>query len=225
MLLDFIFPRYCVICGKRLETDETAICLMCNAMLPRLNWMSSPYDNPLALSYLGKVEFEKAVAFMRFQPGTKTANLIYGKYFSNSSLCRYLGELIALEAEGTDFFSDIDIIVPMPLSASRELHRGFNQCCLIAEGISRKTGIPIAYNAIIRNHFSKSQTRTTRYERSQNVEAVFSVLRRDILTGRHVLLLDDIITTGSTTLSCAKEILKVPDTKVSFLGFGKTSSI
>lgn len=225
MLLDFLFPRHCTICGTSLNPGEEEICIMCNAKLPRLDWLDNPYDNPLARMYFGRIEFKKAAAFLKFVPHSHSAELVYGKYRKDSRLCRFLGRLIALEAEGTDFFKDIDMIVPMPITATREYSRGFNQCVLIGMGLSEVTGIPMNATAVLRTDFHVSQTRLEHSERRDNVENAFAVVNPAVLEGKHILIIDDVITTGSTTISLAKEIKSaVPNTKISFLSFCKTVS-
>lgn len=220
--LDFLFPRHCAICGKRLETDEEALCIMCNAMLSRVGWMKTPYDNPLAISLLGRIEIEKAASLTSFTPGVGSARMVYAKYFNDRGVCSYIGKLMGQEAVDCCFIDGIDIVVPMPLAPGRELHRGFNQCDLIAEGFSKATGLPASYKSMGRKRFSRSQTSLARQQRINNVENAFYVIDPSEIEGKHVLLVDDVITTGATSISCGKEILKVPNTRLSVLSFGKT---
>ena len=201
-LLDFIFPRQCPICGNRLELDERPLCLKCNMDIPRTMFWEHPYDNPLARMYWGKIPVEKAVAYFYFAPKAGTALMVYGaKYHGRADIVMDLGKMLADEMNG--FFDDIDCIIPVPISIRRMMQRSYNQSDMIARGISKVTGLPIERHAVIRRHFDKSQTHLTRDERIKNV--------------------DDVITTGATTISCANQILKAENVKISILSLGYAS--
>ena len=157
--------------------------------------------------YWGKIPVEKVAAYFYFTSQSGQARMVYGaKYHGFANIAIEVGEMLADEMKG--FFDDIDCIVPMPISISRRMARGYNQSEMIARGISKATGIPIEKHAVIRRYFSRSQTHLTREERRENVSDVFVLKDADAVKGRHVLLIDDIITTGATTISCASEILK-----------------
>lgn len=217
--LDFFFPRKCPVCGNRLELDEHPLCLKCNIGLPRTMFWEHPYDNPMAKMYWGKIPVEKVAAYFYFRPKSSVASLVYGvKYHGRANIAVELGEMLVDEMEG--FFDDIDCIVPLPISIKRRMKRGYNQGDMIARGISKATGIPVVRYAVIRKSFERSQTHLTREERRENVSGVFVLKDADALKGRHVLLVDDVITTAATTISCAEEILKAEGVKVSILSLG-----
>ena len=221
-LLDFFFPRMCPVCGNRLELDEHPLCLRCNMDMPRTMFWEHPYDNPLARMYWGKIPVEKAAAYFYFVPKAGTAQMVYGaKYHGRGNIAIELGEMLADEMKG--FFDDFDCIVPVPVTIKRKMKRGYNQSDMIAQGISNVTGIPIERHTVIRRHFDKSQTHLTRDERIQNVDDVFVLKDADSVKGKHVLLVDDVITTGATTISCAKQILKAENVKISILSLGFAS--
>ena len=221
-LLDFFFPRMCPVCGNRLELDEHPLCLRCNMDMPRTMFWEHPYDNPLARMYWGKIPVEKAVAYFYFAPKAGTALMVYGaKYHGRGNIAIELGEMLADEMKG--FFDDFDCIVPVPVTIKRKMKRGYNQSDMIAQGISNVTGIPIERHTVIRRHFDKSQTHLTRDERILNVDDVFVLKDADSVKGKHVLLVDDVITTGATTISCAKQILKAENVKISILSLGFAS--
>ena len=221
-LLDFIFPRQCPICGNRLELDERPLCLKCNMDIPRTMFWEHPYDNPLARMYWGKIPVEKAVAYFYFAPKAGTALMVYGaKYHGRADIVMDLGKMLADEMNV--FFDDVDCIIPVPISIRRMMQRSYNQSDMIARGISKVTGIPIERHAVIRRHFDKSQTHLTRDERIKNVDDVFVLKDADALRGKHVLLVDDVITTGATTISCANQILKAENVKISILSLGYAS--
>ena len=221
-LLDFFFPRMCPVCGNRLELDEHPLCLRCNMDMPRTMFWEHPYDNPLARMYWGKIPVEKAAAYFYFVPKAGTAQMVYGaKYHGRGNIAIELGEMLADEMKG--FFDDFDCIVPVPVTIKRKMKRGYNQSDMIAQGISNVTGIPIERHTVIRRHFDKSQTHLTRDERILNVDDVFVQKDVDSVKGKHVLLVDDVITTGATTISCAKQILKAENVKISILSLGFAS--
>lgn len=218
-MLDFFFPRKCPVCGNRLELDEHPLCLKCNVGMPRTMFGEHPYDNPMARMYWGKIPVEKVAAYFYFAPKSGVAQLIYGvKYHGRANIAIELGEMLADEMQ--DFFDDIDCIVPLPISIKRRMKRGYNQSDMIARGVCKATGIPIESHAVIRRYFEKSQTHLTRIERRENVDDVFVLKDADALHGKHVLIVDDVITTGATTISCAEQILKAGSVKVSILSLG-----
>ena len=220
-LLDFLFPRYCTVCGKRLEWDEDVICLLCNAMLPRTEYWTTPYDNPVAQLFWGKIPIEKAIAFCHFKSQTDDAQIIYDmKYHNRQDVAKQMGEMIATEVGESGFFDDIDCIVPVPLSLKRRMKRGYNQCELLAEGISNVTGLPVLPYVVVRKRFDSSQTHLTQWERERNVENVFELKDAEEIKGKHVLLVDDVITTGATTLSCARQLLQAEEARISILSIG-----
>lgn len=218
-LLDFFFPRMCPVCGARLELDERPLCLKCNIGLPRTMFWEHPYDNYMARIYWGRIPVEKVAAYFYFRPKSGSANMVYGvKYHGRGSTAVELGEMLADEMEG--FFDGIDCIVPLPISIKRRMKRGYNQSDMIVRGISNVLHVPVERLAVIRRSFKRSQTHLTREERMENVSDVFQLKDADALRGKHVLLVDDVITTGATTISCAEQILKAGDVKVSILSLG-----
>lgn len=241
-ILDVIFPRFCVMCGKqRLTVEEEIICLHCNASLPRtFNWQN-PTDNTLAMRFWGRVPVEKATAYFHYQAHSDTANLIYSmKYNGRSDVAKELGAMMGRELK--DFLSDIDLIVPVPLSRSRLHSRGYNQTEEMAKGMLRTTGIPYARNLLLRSTFILSQTKLSHEDRNENVEGAFMLnhgtlrivtpkggekikapLVADYLKGKHILIIDDVITTGSTTSECAKQLLSIPNIRISIAGAATAS--
>ena len=126
------------------------------------------------------------------------------------------------DGSGAGFFDGIDIIIPIPLTRKREWNRGYNQSGEIAKGISRYTKIPIVTNAVKRTRFAQSQTHLKSEQRKQNVENAFKLLKPSLIKGKHILLVDDIITTGATVYSCAKELQKAGNTTFSIISAGFT---
>lgn len=219
--LDFFFPRYCPMCGKRLQRDEELVCLHCNIHLPRTGYFSKFDDNPALRLFLSEPRIKRAAALMYHGTGTDSAQIVYSmKYHGSYSACRKMGRLIAYEAEQSGFFDGIDYIIPIPLTRERECHRGYNQTYHIAKGVSDVTGIKVLRSVLLRKDFTESQTRLTVSERYRNVENAFQLRDAETIKGKHVLLLDDVITTGATTMASARQLLKAEDTVVSIVSVG-----
>lgn len=208
-ILDFFFPRICPICGGRLSLSEEELCLNCLLDLPRTAYIQRPRDNYLVGLFLLQVNVIKAVAFMRYQPDLPGSGLLKKiKYRGGKSLAVHMGRVLAEEflAASPGFFGGVDVIVPMPLTRGRLRHRGYNQSTMIARGVSAVTNIPIDETAVQRVSFHVSQTQLSKFERQENVREAFRCTRPERLRGKHILLIDDVITTGSTLQALAKSI-------------------
>lgn len=222
-LIDLIAPRACVMCGKRLGISKHVLCGACNLTLPRTNYHQDALENELAKVFWGRIPIEKAAAFFFYQANSPSSNMIYSlKYGNQPELGIELGQIFADECQHSDFFEGIDAIVSVPLARKRVLQRGYNQSDMIAQGVSLVTRLPIIKKAVKRNSFEGSQTQKVRSERNENVEHAFHLLRPDLLQGKHLLLIDDVITTGATITALAKEILKAKDVKISVLSLCHT---
>ena len=224
-LLDLISPRLCVVCGNRLTITEESICTRCNFHLPRTDFGQTPYDNELAKLFWGQIPIERASALFYYESHSETANIIYQlKYKNHPEIGEVMGRLMAKELQTRDFFDGIDGIVPVPLARKRQRQRGYNQSLEIARGISEMTGLPIYDKVIRRNIFEGSQTTKGRWERNENVEKVFELIDSEAVRGKHLLIVDDVVTTGATIIACTKELVKPGNVKVSVvtLGFAKS---
>lgn len=202
-LIDILFPRTCVICGKRIGKNEHGVCIPCLSNLP----YRSPGDftcNDMTARLIGNTHIKRCAALCNYNPTSPIHNLIYAfKYDGRKDIAEMMGELMGTTFKNKGFFDGIDIIVPLPLHKKRERKRGYNQSYHLALGISKVTGLPIA-NAVSRTVNNKSQTTMNQSQRHKNVENIFSLAEEESCRGKHVLLVDDILTTGSTIMSCAK---------------------
>lgn len=224
-LLDFISPRTCTVCGCRLAVTEEDICAVCNIHLPRTDYAKRPYDNPLAKTFWGLMPIERATALFFYKSHAASSLLIYAlKYHNKPEVGVTMGRMAASELLPTGFFNDIDAIVPIPLSKKRRRQRGYNQSEEIAQGLNEITGIPLVTKAVERTKFNTSQTHLFRWERQENVAGMFRLGKEGSqLADKHVLIVDDVITTGATILSCAEALKDIPNIKFSVfsLGFSK----
>ena len=221
--LDFISPRVCVVCDHRLAPTERSLCSVCLFHLPRTNFHLKPLDNPMAQLFWKLTNVQKAAALFYYQPHSETAQLVYRlKYNNRPDIGEDMGRVMAKEMQLSDFFSDIDVLLPVPLSRKRLRQRGYNQSEQLAVGISDVTHLPIVTKALRRKDFHQSQTTLNRWQRQENVADTFQLKDANQLQGKHVLLIDDICTTGATLIACAHALQDVEGIRISVLTLGFT---
>ena len=222
-LLDLVSPRRCAVCGRRLGASQSVLCGPCQLHTPFTFFERSPYDNLMARLLWGRIDVERAAALFYYEPASPSSRMIFDlKYHGDYALGRSLGMLAARRFEAADFFSGIDALVPVPLTWLRRLRRGYNQSYEIACGVKAVTGLPV-YNKVVRRvRFTQSQTTRRSAERWRNVEGAFSLVDAEKIAGCHLLLIDDILTTGATVTACARELLRAPGVRISILTLGCT---
>lgn len=214
-LFSLFFPKYCLGCGEPLTREEENLCTFCLFHLPRTFFHQDP-TNAAARVFWGRVRLESAVSFLFFHKGGNVQELLHQlKYQGRKEIGRYLGRLYALELSDSRLLSQVDLIIPVPLHPRKLRKRGYNQSQCFAEGLAGITGIPVMANILVRKAHSSTQTKKSRYERWENVEDIFGVVKPELIRGRHVLLVDDVITTGATIEACAVKLLAVDGVKVS----------
>jgi ComF family protein len=218
MLSDFIsliFPQTCVSCGKSLYKNEYSICTYCAYYLPKTNYHLEK-DNPVAQIFWGRVPIVSAAAFYGFNKGGKVQHLIHQlKYRGQKNIGISVGKLYGYELNHSIYFNTVDIIIPVPLHPKKQKKRGYNQSDFFAKGLAESMHIEVDLKTLYRAADSETQTKKSRFSRWQNVESIFQLRDTNVLKGRHVLLVDDVITTGATLEACAHTLLQVPDVKVS----------
>ncbi len=225
-LSDLFLPRHCELCGGHLVGRERLVCNSCLSQLPRTG-MHAEKGNVIERLLWGRVTVVRANAFLFHYPHTRNAVAVYApKYDGKPELAVYFGEMMAEDLAGTPFFDTIDCIVPVPLFPEREKRRGFNQSERLAEGVSHATGLPVLPHALRRSIETVSQTVFGKEERERNVGKAFSLSpgAEDALAGRHVLLVDDVVTFGGTLSACAAALAAVPGTRVSVLALAVSHS-
>jgi len=222
---DLIMPRACIACGDRLTTTERYLCANCSRHLPRTFYELTPSSNAMTDCFMHLLSLEKCVALLYHHPSNESAQMVYAmKYSRQRKIGIWLGELLAKEIKDAGFFDGIDVIVPIPLTRSREEERGYNQSLLLAEGITHHVAIPIANDAVERVTFRGSQTQKDRWERNQNVHESFKLKNPNLLKGKNVLIIDDVVTTGATVIACGNEILKAAPRSISLLALSFAGS-
>lgn len=213
--LSLIFPRICYGCGNHLMRGENILCTECYILIPRSDYHVKE-KNPVAELFWGRCKVEKAAAFSYFNRGSRIRRLIHNlKYNGIKEIGYELGKIYGTSLNSSGFLDDIDIIIPVPLHPSKKRIRGFNQSEIICEGMAEACGKPVETSALIRIKSTSTQTKRSRYERWTNVEGIFSVTDPQLIMGKHILLVDDVITTGSTIESCVNELNKTEGVAVS----------
>ena len=234
-MLNFLFPRYCWICGDRLSVSEQHLCSRCLIDLPRTNFHLRQ-DNPMEMLFWGCFNIVHAAAFFYYHQNTPTSEILYLlKYRNCPGIGEYMGEIYAQEIRLSEensqcsFFSDIDYIIPLPLNSKKLKLRGYNQCDAICRGLTKVTKIPVLYDVVERTIANSTQTKKSRVERELNVEQIFRLTgmeeKRALLIGKHVLLVDDVCTTGSTLKSFASVFNEIPNIRISILTLGLASPV
>jgi ComF family protein len=215
--ISLLFPRLCYGCDNHLLRNEKLICTQCYISIPRTNYHLSA-GNPVEQLFWGRCHISQAAAFSFYNKGSRIRKLVHNlKYKGIKEIGDELGRIYGHTLSISGFTSDIDMIIPVPLHPSKLRKRGFNQSENIARGLSEATGLPVDNESLIRVELSDTQTTRSRYERWMNVEGIFAVTGSERLKGKHILLVDDVITTGSTIDACASELLKIDNIKVSIV--------
>ena len=224
-ILDFIAPRQCVVCGRRLAASERSLCTSCMLYLPRTTFQFTPDDNPMVQHFWHITPIRRAAALIYYEPHSEMAQIVYDlKYHDRPDIGEDMGRLMANDMQIARFFDGIDVLLPVPLSRKRMRQRGYNQSQCLAQGISDITGIPLVTHAVSRKHFLQSQTRLNRQERQENVADMFQLDDDTPLKNKHVLLIDDVCTTGATLIALSDTICHIEGIRLSVLTFGFTKS-
>lgn len=223
LVRDFIglfFPRVCEACGNLLYQNEDILCTRCMYHLPKTNFHLHR-ENPVTESFWGRVPLESGASFLYYAKAGRVQNLIHRfKYNGKRDIGKLLGEMYGRELKKSPFFRDIQTVVPVPLHWTKKKKRGFNQSEIIGEAMAGAMEINMETRVLYRRFATETQTRKSRFRRSENVENKFDIQNGHLLRNRHVLLLDDVITTGSTMESCALALLQIPGLKLSVASIG-----
>ena len=212
--LQLFFPHLCIGCGQELPAGNPGLCSGCQLEMEETGFAGLP-DNPVEKKFWGRIQVRAATSAFYFRTDSLVQHLMHRfKYRGDRELCLNLGRMLGKSLEGCPRFA-ADLLVPLPLYLQRERQRGYNQATLLCEGISTVLGIPVANRAVRRTRHTETQTAMSRTERWQNMEGQFSVDDPAGLAGKHLLLVDDVVTTGATLEACGQELLKVPGVTLS----------
>ncbi|MEM1327628.1 MAG: ComF family protein [Bacteroidota bacterium] len=221
---NLFFPKLCYACGEHPIQGEDILCASCTYELPILDYYLYP-DNELLRSMEGRNPLETVVAMYTLTEGSRVQRLIYQlKYKNARNVGVELGKTFGQKLTQTAHFQDIDAIVPVPLHPRKLRKRGYNQSEAFSEGLAtsmQKMHLP---NGLKRIRHGRSLTQKSRQERYETIKEAYRVHEAEKLSGKHILLIDDVLTTGATIEVCARELLRLPDTKVSVAVIAKALS-
>jgi ComF family protein len=214
-LIGLLFPELCNGCGTNLNYGEKDICIKCLFDLPYTDYHLHA-ENRVAKQFWGRLPYDSAMAMLYFKKGTKVQNLIHSlKYNGKTEVGVKLGELLAAKLNLGIQFQAIDLIIPVPLHPKKQRIRGYNQAEHIAIGLGKGLNLPISTSHLLRQKATETQTKKARYFRFENMQTVFKVANPEQLKNLHVLLIDDVITTGATLEACGNALLAIGIKKLS----------
>jgi len=213
--ISLIFPKICAACGNSLWKHEETLCLSCEFHLPRTNFHHS-LENPVGALFWGRVAPVSAAAYLFFQKGNKVQRLIHQlKYKGRKDIGLCLGRQYGSLLKNSPFFQTVEVILPVPLHQKKLRHRGYNQSELFAIGLGESMNVPVDASLLIRKKATETQTKKSRFRRWQNVAEVFAIIDPNVLEMKHVLVVDDVITTGATLESCILALSGIKGIRIS----------
>lgn len=215
-LRDLFFPEICPVCERLLVRGEKHICTECLSDLP-YSYFWNCAENPARSLLAEKFSVESVATLMIYRKESKWKNILYDfKYSGDKSVGRYTSGILGKKMFQGGLFNDIELIIPVPLHPLKKWMRGFNQAAVIAYELSDIMGVPVSENILKRGRYSFSQTLKDRTERSKGVSGAFYVKRDKKIEGKHVLLVDDVLTTGATAKECGMRLVEAYGVKLSF---------
>lgn len=224
-VLNLIFPETCVNCETELSIHENEVCFACWDKIQFTYFEGFQEPSSLDKLFWGRVELEGTYALFYFQRGRTTQQLLHAlKYQFKGELATYLGKIAAERLENHPVFKDVEALIPVPLHSKKAFIRGYNQSEKIAKGIASVWNIPIVGHEVLKTKHTESQTRKDQFQRWDNVSSIFKVQGK-LLEYKHIALVDDVITTGATLESLAKELKAAnPNIRISIISLALAKS-
>ncbi|RPE13762.1 ComF family protein [Chitinophaga lutea] len=222
-LLHLLYPRTCECCGLDLSRREEVLCLRCAVKLPVTNFHSLPH-NPVEKIFWGRVQLRHATAGYYFGRHAHLQRLIHQfKYHGRKDIALYMGRQLGLQLQQSSWWQQLSLIVPVPLNRLKQRHRGYNQAALLAAGIAGVLGCPMQPDVLARAEAVTTQTHQSRPDRWNNVATAFALGKPAAVRDRHILLVDDVLTTGATLEACARALLVEDKVSVSICSLAYAS--
>lgn len=221
-LLHLFYPHTCEACGRDLSAREEILCLRCAYALPVTGFQHMP-DNPVEKAFHGRIALRRASAGYFFRQHSRLQGLIHAfKYKGRQDIAMYLGRQLGLQLRQSDWWQQVSLVLPVPLNAAKQRHRGYNQAAVLAEGIAAVLGCGSKPDVLARSPLSSTQTTRSRLERWENVSTVFLLKDATAIANKHVLLVDDVLTTGATVEACAQALMSAGNVEVSVCSLAYT---
>ena len=214
-ILHLLFPHVCETCGTDVIQQDHFICLKCHASLPKTEFHFYP-NNPVEKIFWGRLPVTNVTAQYYFSKSSMMQHLMHQlKYRGNKELGIYLGRLMGHALNESNRFRFVDALIPLPLFPLKEKKRGYNQATVLCQGIAEVLAKPILKNVITRTTYTDSQTKKNRVQRWENMEGRFELVNAEVIKDKHILLVDDVITTGATLEACGAELLEAENVQLS----------
>lgn len=214
-VLDLVYPRICFCCQRETPTPGETTCLACRSSLAYTNFHQHK-QNSFTERFLGRLPLYTGAAYYHYRKGSLVRKMIYQlKYHGKKEIGIEIGKAYGFELKESQWYQDVDIILPVPLHKRRKRERGFNQSDMFAKGLSEAMEIPWSPEALIRTTYTDTQTRKDKFDRLENMTDVFAINNTKSLEGKHILLVDDVLTTGATLEFCGACLTAIPDARVS----------
>lgn len=213
--ISLVYPQICMACGESLFKHEECICSHCIYYLPKTNFHKE-IENDISKMFWGRVPLITGAAYYQFKKQSKVQNLLHQlKYKGQKQVGVKTGSLYGTELKQEKIYQDMSVIIPVPLHPNRERKRGYNQSEMFAMGLSQTMEIPYFSDVLVRTTASETQTKKSKFKRWENVKSIFEIQNEAVIRNKHILLVDDVITTGATIEACAQMLIEVPGVKVS----------
>lgn len=210
-----LFPNLCMSCSGVLSKNEKVICIICENTLPKTNFHLT-HENVIFNRLYGRIPIESATVLFYFDKGNKVQHLMHLlKYNGKKEIGVHLGKMLGKDLAESNNFKDISTVIPVPLHEKKLRKRGYNQSEYFAKGIAEAMKISVATNILKRIENTDTQTGKNRFERWNNVKEAFTLNDKEVLKNQHVLLVDDVVTTGATLEACAQHLMEAENIKVS----------
>ena len=213
--LGLLYPNLCLICGENLLKNEQQICLKCLSEIPRTNFHFQK-DNPVEKRFWGKADIQMATSFFFFTKGSPFQKLLHElKYRDNKEIGELMGSYAAVDILNVELINSVDYIVPIPLHPKKYAKRGYNQSELICNGMAKILSKPVEKQSLRRTRETATQTKKSVFERYENTSGIFEVIDKNAFANKHILLVDDVLTTGSTIDAAIQALKQCDGIKVS----------
>lgn len=214
-VLHLIFPRLCIMCNHDSPIGDQQFCVDCLLNMPYTNHFKRK-ENHATRKFWGRFDIEHAASLINFYSYSDVRWMIHRlKYEGRKDIAITLGQMTGKRILKSPLYNDIDVIIPIPLHKDKLRKRGFNQAAYFGKAIGEIIKVPVRENVIIKHLYTKSQTKMSRIERIQNVMNSFTLLDKNGIRGRHILIVDDVLTTGATIEACARKLMESDGIKIS----------